>query len=230
MVKRSARFALESQLNITISRWELFEQAFTHRSCSTHKHNERLEFLGDSVLNASVSYALFERYPKVSEGDLSRARASLVNTGSLAALTKTYGWVQWIRVGLGESNLSQKPALLADLFEAVVGAVFVDQGWLAADFFVRQAFAQKIEEVIFAHTQDAKTALQEWAQKKGSSLPDYQLTATKGLAHALEFEVSCFLRGFNAPMKAKAKTKKEAEQKAAALWLSALTSGDQDVR
>ena len=173
----------------------LLQQALTHRSFSAD-HNERLEFLGDSVLNLAVSGLLFERLPHAPEGDLSRIRANLVKQDSLHRIALKLDLSSALRLGEGElrSGGLNRPSILADALEAVLGAVYLDAGYTVAEAVVRRLFADvDMGEQAMASGKDAKTALQEWLQARKLPLPRYELDEVSGEAHAPQFQVVCTL-------------------------------------
>jgi len=216
---------LQARIGHVFARPALLEQAVTHRSHGA-RHNERLEFLGDGVLNFVVAALLFERYAKLPEGDLSRVRASLVKQATLADIANTLPLSQTLRLGEGElkSGGFRRPSILADTLEAIFGAVFLDAGFIAArDVIVR------LYEPILAHIdpetlgKDAKTRLQEFLQGRQLALPVYTVIATHGAAHDQQFEIECALA---APVElrvtAAGASRRAAEQIAAAEALAAL--------
>ena len=171
----------------------LLERALTHRSFGA-THNERLEFLGDGVLNCAVAAELYRRFPELPEGELSRLRAHLVNQHMLAEIAGGLDLGHRLRLGEGEqkSGGSQRPSILADALEALLGAVFLDGGFDAACGVVGRLYAGPLDQ---ADPQvlgkDAKTRLQEWLQARKYPLPQYAVIVTRGEAHAQTFEVEC---------------------------------------
>jgi len=186
---------LEARIGHVFAKPALLEQAVTHRSHSA-RHNERLEFLGDGVLNFVVAALLFERYPKLPEGDLSRLRANLVKQATLAHIAQTLQLSPYLRLGEGElkSGGFRRPSILADTLEALLGAVFLDAGFIAARGVIVKLYAP-----ILAHIdpetlgKDAKTLLQEFLQGRQLALPVYTVIATHGAAHDQQFEVECLV-------------------------------------
>ena len=184
---------LQQRLQITFHNPELLQQALTHRSFSA-EHNERLEFLGDSVLNLCIANLLYQRLNTLPEGDLSRVRANLVKQDTLHHLAVDMGLPQMLRLGEGElrSGGQKRPSILADALEAVLGAVYLDAGFAEADKLVQRIFAAvDIKPEMQAVGKDAKTELQEWLQARKLAVPIYRIAATHGLAHAQTFEVVC---------------------------------------
>lgn len=195
----------------------LLRQALTHRSHGA-AHNERLEFLGDSVLNCVIAALLYERFPRLSEGELSRTRASLVNQESLFNVARTLKLGDALQLGEGElkSGGARRPSILADAFEAVIGAVFVDGQFEAARQVVTGCFAPLIAG-IDPRTQgkDAKTQLQEYLQGRRLALPRYAVIATTGEAHAQRFEVECAIDDLGIRCRGEGTSRRAAEQGAA---------------
>jgi ribonuclease-3 len=195
----------------------ILDQALTHRSFGA-QHNERLEFLGDSVLNCVIAQALYERFTEVREGDLSRLRANLVRQETLAEIAQGLGLGGQLRLGEGElkSGGFRRPSILADALEAVFGAVFVDGGFEQA----RQTIL-RLYEPSFANLdphrsgKDAKTTLQEFLQGRRLALPQYQLRNTRGEAHAQEFEVECLIPELGISTTGCGPSRRAAEQEAA---------------
>lgn len=195
----------------------LREQALTHRSCGS-PHNERLEFLGDSVLNCVVAEELYGRFPALSEGQLTKLRASLVRKESLASIAREMGLSGFLRIdepalaSVGGSS----PSMLADMLEALCGAVFLDGGYVAARDMVRRTFKSRFEQLDPASSgKDAKTLLQESLQGRKRKLPAYRVVATKGAAHSQTFEVECVVEEMNLSASGSGSTRRIAEQNAA---------------
>lgn len=184
---------LEATLGYTFSRRELLRQAVTHRSHGA-ENNERLEFLGDSILNCVVALLLFERFDAAREGDLTRLRANLVRQETLAEIARTLGLGAHLLLGEGEqrSGGKERPSIIADALEAVFGAVYLDAGFDAARELIARLYLPLLAaSVPGSGNKDAKTALQEILQARSLALPHYALRATRGEAHAQEFEVEC---------------------------------------
>lgn len=191
---------LQARLRYQFADAALLAQALTHRSFSAD-HNERLEFLGDSVLNLAVAHLLYEALSDMPEGDLSRVRAQLVRQDSLHRLASALGLPNLLRLGEGElrSGGKNRPSILADALEAVIGAVYLDGGHAAANALVRRLFdGVEITPALSASSKDAKTALQEWLQGRKMQLPQYSVVQVMGAAHLQTFEVECQVaeRGF----------------------------------
>jgi len=216
--------ALEQRLGYRFRRQELLEQALTHRSFGT-PHNERLEFLGDGLLGCVVAESLLDRFPQASEGELSRLRASLVRRESLAALAAGLGLADHVRVGRGEgaSGGAGRPSILADTLEALYGAVLLDGGYACARAVVLATLGGALAATDASATaKDAKTRLQEALQARRQGLPRYAVVATRGAAHAQEFDVECTVEGLALHARGSGSSRRAAEQKAAEALLDRL--------
>ena len=193
MAVRAELLALQQRLSHVFSNPRLLERAVTHRSFSVD-HNERLEFLGDSVLNLAVSSLLFEKLNQLPEGDLSRVRANLVKQDTLFQIAQGLGVAACLRLGDGEkrSGGHKRPSILADALEALIGAVYLDAGFDPAAALVRRLYgAIELNAQMSAMGKDAKTELQEWLQARKMKLPVYRVVATLGEAHKQTFDVEC---------------------------------------
>ena len=209
---------LRERLGYAFRRPELLAQALTHRSYGA-SHNERLEFVGDAVLNCVVAAALFERFPAIPEGELSRVRASLVNRGTLARLARALALSGEIRLGEGElkSGGADRPSMLADALEAIFGAIFVDAGYDAARAVVERVYADELIDLDPAALgKDPKTRLQEWLQARRIAVPDYAVTVVAGEAHAQTFTVECRIPALAIVATGSGTNRRAAEQDAAA--------------
>lgn len=208
---------IERRLGHTFGRPELARQALTHRSYGT-PHNERLEFLGDSLLNCAVATLLYERFPRLPEGDLSRLRASLVNQASLSEVASGWGLGERLRLGEGElkSGGFRRPSILADAVEALLGAVFLDAGFDAVRKVVEGALGERLvrDEELPVH-KDPKTALQEYLQGRKLQLPRYSVQRTEGEAHDQTFTVECRVDDLGVVGTGKGASRRAAEQAAA---------------
>jgi len=196
---------------------ELLLRALTHRSHSA-AHNERLEFLGDSLVNCAVAAALYRKFPDLSEGDLSRLRASLVSQPSLASLATAHGFGAYLRLGEGELKTGgvRRPSILADAVEAVLGAAFLDGGFEAADAIVHKLFGPALKDIDPSTTgKDAKTLLQEYLQGRRMALPRYAVLATHGEAHEQMFQVECEIAELGVRCEGRGTSRRSAEQEAA---------------
>jgi ribonuclease III len=195
----------------------LLRQALTHRS-SGPVHNERLEFVGDAVLNCVVGLALYERFPALPEGDLSRLRAALVKQETLARVAQRLEIGPAIALGEGElkSGGPQRPSIQADALEAVFGAVFLDAGFDAARSVIVDAYAELLANADpLVLGKDAKTRLQEWLQARRMPLPEYVVTATSGEAHLQQFSVECRIAALGITSAGAGTSRRVAEQAAA---------------
>ncbi|HEX7081905.1 MAG TPA: ribonuclease III [Gammaproteobacteria bacterium] len=218
-----ARWA-ESHLQHRFENQDLLELALTHRSASKH-NNERLEFLGDALLNFTVARRLYDLRPEDSEGDLSRARAALVNQSTLAAIGREIGIDRQLVLGRGElrSGGAQRAAVLADALEAVIGAVLLDAGHAAAERLVDRLFADRLERLPeSADLKDPKTRLQEWLQGRGLPLPVYRVDSVQGREHEQIFTVVCTVGERDAQTVGRGRSRRFAEQQAAAVMLAEL--------
>jgi ribonuclease III len=216
--------ALQERLQHRFSDSALLQRALTHRSYSSD-HNERLEFLGDSVLNLAVASLLYDRLQSLPEGDLSRVRASLVKQETLHQLAVGLGLPDVIRLGEGESRSggSRRPSILADALEAVIGAVHVDAGYAAAEALVGRLFKDiEIHPSMAAGAKDPKTELQEWLQGRKMKLPVYRVAATLGAAHKQTFDVECEITELGTVERGIGASRRAGEQAAAAAMLLAL--------
>jgi len=198
--------------------------ALTHRS-SGRLNNERLEFLGDSVLNMLVAEWLYDSFPRTEEGTLSRLRATLVRRETLASLGAELGLGEHLRLGAGELKTggARRRSILADALEAVIGAVFLDGGAEAAREVVRRIFAQRFAGVDpDAVTKDPKTRLQEHLQKRGIQVPEYRVVEVRGAPHDQHFVVECQTSSLAAPVRGEGRSRRSAEQDAALRAFEAL--------
>jgi ribonuclease-3 len=203
---------------------ELCDAALTHRSASA-VHNERLEFLGDSILNCSVARMLFDAHPEADEGALSRLRAKLVSGEALAQIAGELGLGEHLRLGAGElkSGGFRRGSILADALEALLGAIFLDSGFDAATAAVERIMAPRMSELPGADAlKDPKTRLQEVLQASGLALPVYTLTAVTGDPHAQSFTVNCEVPVLGAAAVGEGASRRRAEQLAAAKVLDLL--------
>ncbi|KAA5604597.1 ribonuclease III [Roseospira marina] len=215
---------LESRLGHTFGDATLLAQALTHGSAGGGPRSyERLEFLGDRVLSLVVAHMLFTRFPAEPEGALARRHTALVRAETLARVARNLGLPALMRLSRGEADLGgrENPALLCDVCEAVLGALYLDGGYASVDRFIRATWAPLMEENP-APPKDAKTALQEWAQGRGLPLPVYETVATAGPAHAPLFTVAARVEGHDAAT-AEGPSKRQAEQRAAARLMDRLT-------
>ncbi len=217
---------LQRRLQHEFSNAALLTQALTHRSFSSD-HYERLEFLGDSVLNLAVSDLLYARLGSLPEGDLSRVRANLVKQETLHQLAVGLGLPDVMRLGEGEvrSGGQKRPSILADTLEAIVGAVYLDAGFSAAQSLVQRLFeAVEINPTMDAIGKDPKTELQEWLQGRKMKLPLYTVVATIGAAHKQSFDVECEIPELRLTERGIGGSRRSGEQAAAAAMLQTIKS------
>jgi ribonuclease III len=209
--------ALCKQLGYQFAQPQLLQRALTHRSFSA-AHNERLEFLGDSVLNCTIAKYLFETYPDLAEGDLSRLRSNLVNQQTLAILAQQLNLGEQLLLGEGERKSAgfRRPSILADGLEALFGAVLLDAGFAAAEKVVLGLYVPFIAHTdLQALGKDAKTLLQEHLQGRKLALPQYNVIEIKGEAHAQTFVVSCEIAQHGITTQGEGASRRIAEQIAA---------------
>jgi len=224
--------ALEERLGYRFTQPTLLEQAVTHRSHGA-VHNERLEFLGDAVLNCTIAHLLYQKYARLNEGDLSRLRANLVKQQSLAEIAQQLGLADFLRLGEGEmkSGGYRRPSILADTMEAAFGAVFVDGGFEAARDVIGRLFDPVLKSVDPKTLgKDSKTLLQEYLQGKRLPLPVYSVVETRGAAHNQEFEVECSIPKLETSVRGTGRSRRAAEQSAAKLALESAQSAMQALR
>jgi ribonuclease-3 len=216
--------ALQQRLDHVFGNPRLLERALTHRSFSAD-HNERLEFLGDSVLGLAISGLLFEKLDQLPEGDLSRVRANLVKQETLFEIALRLHLAQPLRLGEGEkrSGGHKRPSILADALEAVIGAVYLDAGFMAAAALVRRLYANvELNAQMSAMGKDPKTELQEWLQARKMKLPGYRVVATLGEAHKQTFDVECMVVETGHSERGIGASRRAGEQAAAAAMLQHL--------
>ena len=218
---------LERRLAHSFSRRELLVQALTHRSHG-NPHNERLEFLGDGLLNFIVARLLFERFVKLPEGDLSRLRASLVNQQALSEIALSLELGDLLLLGEGElkSGGFRRPSILADALEAVLGAIFLDGGFDRAMAVIGQLYEERIGRIdINTLAKDPKTTLQEHLQGKRLALPRYAVVSISGEAHQQTFLVECEIEELSVKAQGSGNSRRAAEQEAAAKAYGKLQHG-----
>jgi ribonuclease III len=211
------RERLQQHIGYRFSRRELIAQALTHRSHSA-PHNERLEFLGDSVLNCVIAAYLFERFVGLPEGDLSRLRAHLVRQEALRQVAQALSLGKHLRLGEGElkSGGFARPSILADAFEAVIGAIFLDGGFVAARDAVLRLYQPMLAGLDPGTLgKDPKTLLQELLQARRIALPQYSVVATHGAAHSQSFQVECLIPELSIRTIGSGSSRRTAEQEAA---------------
>jgi ribonuclease III len=220
---------LQDNINVQFGNTKLLMQAFTHSSYvnehrkKTHEDNERLEFLGDAVLELTVSKYLYNEYPTMSEGKLTKLRAAIVCEPSLVIFANELNFGEFILLGKGEEMTGgrTRPALLADVFEAFIGALYLDQGLDTIIVFLEKVVFPKVNEGAFSHVMDFKSQLQEFVQKDSSGILEYTVLQERGPAHNREFVSRVALNEVELGI-GTGKSKKEAEQHAAQIALSTL--------
>ncbi len=220
----SAQAWLSQRLGYQFADPALFDLALTHRS-APGQSNERLEYLGDAVLDVVVSDVLFHAFPDADEGDLSRLRAHLVRDASLSELARDLELGEHIALGSGEqkSGGHRRQSILADALEAIFGAVYLDAGFDAARDVIHRAYGSRLVEFpALDALKDPKTRLQEWLQSRGLRLPEYRLLSTSGKAHNQQFSVSCRVDGEELDVEGVGTSRRNAEQQAAERMLERL--------
>ena len=196
---------------------DLFVQALTHRSASS-KHNERMEFLGDSVLGLVITNALYRHMPKATEGYLSRLRASLVNEGTLAEIANELSLGDFLRLGAGElkSGGFRRKSILSDTLEAIIASVYLQKGMGAATAFVIAIYTNRLDNLPSEdELKDPKSRLQEALQSRNLAIPVYQLISTTGDAHKQVFTAKCTIDSLDIETKGVASSRRKAEQQSA---------------
>lgn len=215
---------LEKIVGHCFKKKDLLHQAMTHRSASSN-HNERLEFLGDSILGLVIAEALYQKFPKVAEGDLSRMRAAIVCGRSLAKLGKKMGLGDFLSLGQGElkSGGYRRESILADAVEAIIGAIYLDSDMDTIRRVILNWFEPQLTQIAPGTSQkDPKTRLQELLQSRQKPLPEYDVVATQGQAHNQQFTVNCSVEGIESPFKGTGTSRRKAEQAAATAALEHL--------
>ena len=220
--------ALQARLGHRFADAVLLQRALTHRSFGAD-HNERLEFLGDAILNMAVSDLLYQRFAGSDEGDLTRVRAHLVREDSLHRAALVLGLPEVLRLSEGEARGggAQRPSILADALEALIGALCLDGGLPPAARLVRQLFGDLISGTeAESWAKDAKTELQEWLQGRKLPVPAYRIVATRGQAHAQTFDVECAVPALGLAEQGEGRSRRVAEQEAARRLLAKLKASD----
>jgi ribonuclease-3 len=208
---------LSKIIGYTFKDTALLNLALTHRSAQS-KHNERLEFIGDSIVNLVIGEALYHAYPNETEGELSRWRANLVQRDTLADVAKTWNLDEYVIIGPGERKTDghQRPSTLANTLEAIFGALYFDAGFEQTKQIILNLFSQRLSTPNIQNIQkDNKTLLQEWLQAHHHGLPIYEIVATQGQDHAALFTVSCTIPQLNLCSSGQGGSKRKAEQDAA---------------
>jgi ribonuclease-3 len=220
--------SLQQRLGYRFTQGRLLTRALTHRSHGAD-HNERLEFLGDAVLNLAVSGLLYDRFSGSDEGDLTRVRAHLVREDSLHRVALSLGLPEFVRLSDGEmrGGGAQRPSILADAVEALIGAAFIDGGYESAQAVVHRLFGDIIQATeVEAWSKDAKTELQEWLQARRLPVPAYRIAGTRGEKHAQTFEVECAVPALGLAEQGEGRSRRIAEQEAARRMLEQLKASD----
>ncbi len=218
ILKQQAHQRIQQHLGYAFRRIELLQQALTHRSFNA-QHNERFEFVGDAILNYTIAKMLFDAFPKLTEGELSRLRANLVNEGVLAEIALEMNVGDGLYLGTGElkSGGFRRPSILADAMEAMFAAVSFDADFATAEKVIRHLFAGRVKSVDFKNQgKDNKTTLQEALQARRLALPKYRIEEQIGTANDSRFVISCDLGELGFICKAQGPSRKTAEQEAAA--------------
>jgi ribonuclease-3 len=208
---------LSNRLTYSFVNTNLLAQALTHRSYSA-QNNERLEFLGDGALNFMIANQLYQRFPTLAEGDLSRLRAQLVKESTLSEIALSLDLGDALKLGEGELKSAgwRRPSILADALEALIGAVYLDGGFAAAEALVLQLYANKLNTIDpKVIDKDAKSLLQELLQGKKIAVPEYTVTHLEGEAHAQVFIVECWIKKLNIRTVGEGTSRRIAEQQAA---------------
>lgn len=219
---------LTQKLGYTFKDQSLLEAALSHRSIGNQNY-ERLEFLGDAILNFVIAAELFGRYPKAREGELSRLRANLVNGETLAILAKEFKVGECLRLGVGElkSGGFQRQSILADAMEAIIGAIYLDADLKTCQQQIKNWFTSRLDNITnFSVLKDSKTQLQEYLQAQKLPLPEYKILTIEGEAHAQTFNIECRVSGLSHVTAGTGSSRRKAEQQAAQKLLEYLTKKD----
>lgn len=208
--------ALQRRLGYQFKTLNLLEQALTHKSAS-FKHNERFEFLGDAILNFVIADLLYQQFDEATEGELTRARASLVKKQTLSDIALEFNLSEYLRLGIGEQRSGgfRRESILADTLEAIICAIYLDGGFAACRECLAMWFGKRVAQAPNAQGKDPKTRLQEWLQANGRELPKYQVAAISGEAHSQNFAVTCEIACLGISAQGLGSSRKIAEQVAA---------------
>lgn len=220
---------LESAIGYRFTNKAHLELALTHRSVSGAHNNERLEFLGDSILNFVIGDALFSKFPTAKEGKLSRLRAALVKGETLAKLGRQFHLERYIKVGPGELKTggASRDSTLSDAVEAIIGGVFLDADFNQCQTIILSWYAGRLDGLSLDDTvKDNKTRLQEWLQGKKYALPTYSIESVKGESHSQQFTVACHIDHFAEPFVGQGGSRRHAEQQAAGKALAVIRETD----
>ncbi|WP_367670615.1 ribonuclease III [Sodalis-like secondary symbiont of Drepanosiphum platanoidis] len=216
---------IQKKIGYFFKKPEILFQSLTHRSASS-KHNERLEFLGDSVLNYVIASELYKRFPNINEGDMSRMRASLVRGNTLAEIAKELNIGKYLRLGPGEikNRGFHRTSILADTIEALIGGIFLDSNIQTIELLIINWYLNRLKGIIPGNQQkDPKTRLQEYLQSCHLPLPVYNLIHVSGEAHDQEFTINCPIIGLDYPIIGNGSSRRKAEQAAAEEALNILS-------
>lgn len=215
---------LETRIDYIFNDRELLARAMTHRS-ARRNNNERLEYLGDSILGFVIAEALYHQFPRSPEGDLTKMRAKLVRGTTLASVARKLGIKDFLVLGEGEMKAGgfNRDSILSDAVEAMYGAIYLDGGFRNARNIIMKLMAERLMAVNPQNLKDSKTRLQELLQSNGDELPVYTVVEQEGKAHALTFTVECQVDHDQSPFIASGNSRRSAEQQAAALAIRALT-------
>lgn len=216
--------SVQTRIAYTFNQPALLQQALTHRSFSGN-NNERLEFLGDGVLNFIIAHQLYNRFNKLAEGDLSRLRAQLVKEASLSEIAFSLNLGDVLKLGEGELKSAgwRRPSILADALEAIIGAVYLDGGFASAEAVVLKLYGDRLNTIDpKVIDKDPKSQLQEYLQSKKLDLPDYNVVLIEGEAHAQNFKVECIIKKLNITTQGEGSSRRIAEQQAAQLAMEKL--------
>ncbi|HHT7858715.1 ribonuclease III [Pasteurella multocida] len=208
---------LQRQIGYQFNQPALLKQALTHRSAAV-KHNERLEFLGDAILNFTIAEALYHQFPKCNEGELSRMRATLVREPTLASLARQFELGDYLSLGPGElkSGGFRRESILADCVEAIIGAISLDSDLATTTKIVQHWYQAQLKQIQPGDNQkDPKTRLQEYLQGKRLPLPTYNVVEIKGEAHCQTFTVECYVKNIDRTFMGSGASRRKAEQAAA---------------
>jgi len=215
---------LQRKIQYSFQDKALLFQALTHRSASS-KHNERLEFLGDSILSFVIANVLYQRFPRIDEGDMSRMRATLVRGHTLAEIAREFDLGECLRLGPGElkSGGYRRDSILADTVEAIIGSIYLDSNIETITSLILSWYQQRLEQISPGDKQkDPKTRLQEFLQGRRLPLPNYLVIQVKGEAHDQEFTIECHVSGIDDAIIGKGTSRRKAEQSAAEIALHKL--------
>lgn len=221
---------LEKGLGYKFNNEELLQAALTHRSLSDN-HNERLEFLGDALLGVVIAQELFDKFPKATEGELTRLRANLVKKDTLAKQALRFELSKYMLLGEGElkSGGLQRKSILADCFEAIIAAVYIDSDFTTCKNIVLNWYQKMLDDIKVKDLgKDSKTILQEWLQARGHDLPIYTITKESGAAHDKTFTIMCQISKLNITTQGESSSRRKAEQQAASTAMSLIQNKNYD--